>query len=155
MTVRIRDLRAEDRTQWARLWAGYQAFYLTAIPEATSAAVFARFLDPASPTCALVAVDVSAAEDAQAPVIGIAHFIYHESCWTAGPYCYLQDLFVEPLRRAGGVGRALIEGVYERAQARGASRVHWLTQETNRDAMKLYDRIAEKSGFVQYRKIFP
>ncbi|NDG56526.1 MAG: GNAT family N-acetyltransferase, partial [Betaproteobacteria bacterium] len=81
------------------------------------------------------------------------HYIEHRSCWTSGDYMYLQDLFVELPMRGRGVGRALIEHVYERAAASGASRVWWLTHESNKDAMFLYDRIADKSGFVQYRKL--
>ncbi|MOA61560.1 Acetyltransferase (GNAT) family protein [compost metagenome] len=56
--------------------------------------------------------------------------------------------------RGGGIGRALIEHVYSAAQAAGASRVHWLTQEDNAQARQLYDRIASRSGFIQYRHLF-
>jgi len=51
------------------------------------------------------------------------------------------------------VGRALIEAVYGAAKAAGASRVYWQTHETNVSAMRLYDQVAEKSGFVVYRKL--
>jgi GNAT superfamily N-acetyltransferase len=87
--------------------------------------------------------------------VGIVHYIEHRSCWTIGNYCYLQDLFVDGSVRGRGAGRALIEHVYAHAKALGCSRVHWLTQESNHDARKLYDRIADRSGFIQYRKIFP
>jgi GNAT superfamily N-acetyltransferase len=80
------------------------------------------------------------------------HHIRHRSCWTIGDYVYLQDLFVSPEARGSGVGRKLIEYVYALARAAGCSRVHWLTHETNTDAMLLYDRIADRSGFVQYRR---
>ena len=83
------------------------------------------------------------------------HWIFHRSCWTTGDYCYLQDLYVADDVRGGGVGRALIEHVYAEAQAAGASRVHWLTQEDNAQARLLYERIASRSGFVQYRHLFP
>ena len=53
-----------------------------------------------------------------------------------------------------GIGRLLIEHVYAQAQTAGSSRVHWLTQETNYPGRQLYDRIAERSGFIQYRKQF-
>ena len=36
--------------------------------------------------------------------------------------------------------------------AAGAPRVYWQTHETNRTAMALYDRVAERSGFLVYRK---
>ena len=68
-------------------------------------------------------------------------------------YFTMSDLFVADGARNLGIGRRLIEHVCEAAKAAGCSRVHWLTHETNTDAMQLYDRIAEKSGFVQYRKI--
>ena len=84
--------------------------------------------------------------------MGLVHFVLHRSTWMAGPTCYLQDLFTAETARGRGVGRALIEAVYKRAGEAGAGRVYWLTHETNATAMVLYDRIAERSGFVQYRK---
>src|SRR5690606_41353595 len=84
--------------------------------------------------------------------VGMVHWIFHRSCWTAGDYCYLQDLFVAQDVRGGGHGRALIEHVYAQARAVNAARVYWLTHETNHTAMQLYDRIAERPGSLQYRK---
>ena len=85
---------------------------------------------------------------------GIVHYLFHRSTWTPGNYCYLQDLFVADSARGLGLGRALIEAVYEKAKAAGASRVHWLTHETNAQARILYDQVADYPGFIQYRKIF-
>jgi GNAT superfamily N-acetyltransferase len=87
-------------------------------------------------------------------VRGIVHYLYHRSCWTVGNYCYLQDLFVAEDSRKLGLGRALIEAVYNEARAAGASRVYWLTHETNVTARALYDQLADRPGFIQYRKIF-
>jgi GNAT superfamily N-acetyltransferase len=87
-------------------------------------------------------------------LVGIVHYLYHRSCWSAGDYCYLQDLFVAPDRRGGGIGRKLIAAVEQAARDAGASRVYWTTHETNATARALYDKVAERSGFIQYRKIF-
>ena len=87
-------------------------------------------------------------------LIGIVQYLFHRSCWTIGDYCYLQDLFVVHGARGLGAGRALIEAVEQAARAHGASRVHWLTKEDNHTARALYDRLAERSGFIQYRKLF-
>ena len=84
----------------------------------------------------------------------MVHWIHHRSCWTAGDNCYLQDLFVAPTARGHGAGRGLIEHVYAQARAAGCARVYWLTHETNADARVLYDRLAERPGFIQYRKLF-
>ncbi len=142
----IRPVGADDRARWMPLWRGYQKFYRVEIADAVTDKTFARFLDPAEPMHGLVA-------EAGTALIGLVHFLYHRSTWTDGPYCYLQDLFTAERVRGTGVGRALIEAVYARAKDDGAVRVYWLTHETNATAMQLYDRIADRSGFVQYRKV--
>ncbi|OBY93570.1 MULTISPECIES: GNAT family N-acetyltransferase [Pseudomonas] len=144
--VEIRPITTDDHAAWLPLWQGYQRFYKTTIDEATTAVTWQRFLDAAEPMHAALAWR-------EGKAIGMVHFIYHRSCWTQGDYVYLQDLYVAEGQRGGGIGAALIEHVYADARANGASRVHWLTHESNTDAMFLYDRIADRSGFVQYRKI--
>ncbi|GGF40261.1 N-acetyltransferase [Aliidongia dinghuensis] len=145
--VIVRPLEAGDHDVWDPLWQGYLTFYETQLPDQVRAVTWSRLLDPAEPMKGALAL-----RDGRA--IGIVHHIRHRSCWTVGDYIYLQDLFVAETARGTGAGRVLIDHVYAHARATGASRVHWLTHETNKDAMKLYDRIADRSGFVQYRKIF-
>jgi GNAT superfamily N-acetyltransferase len=142
----IRPIGSGDREAWLPLWRGYQAFYKVNLATDVTDTTWTRLNDPAEP------VDGALAWRG-AEAIGLVHHIRHRSAWTIGDYCYLQDLFVADGARGLGIGRRLIEHVYAAAQAAGCSRVHWLTHETNTDAMQLYDRIAEKSGFVQYRKI--
>lgn len=142
----IRALGPGDRDAWHPLWRGYQSFYRVDIAEAATAVAWERLLDPAEPMGGALALDA-----ATGAAVGVAHWVFHRSTWTTGDYCYLQDLFVAPGARGGGVGRALIAHVRGVARAAGCSRVHWLTHETNADAMALYDRVAERSGFVQYR----
>lgn len=146
MSIAIRQVSAADLAAWQPLWQAYQRFYKTEIAAETSAITWQRFLDPAEPMHAALAWQNGRA-------VGLVHVIYQRSCWTTGDYCYLQDLFVDGERRGAGIGRQLIEHVYAQAQAAGASRVYWLTHESNHAAMQLYDRIAERSGFLQYRKL--
>jgi GNAT superfamily N-acetyltransferase len=145
--IAIRPLARKDRAQWQPLWQGYLAFYETGVPDEVTDVTFARFFNEAEPMHALVA-------ERDSEIVGIVHYIFHRSTWTEGPYCYLQDLFTAEHARGAGVGRKLIEAVYERAKAQGASRVYWLTQEDNATARALYDKLAERSGFIQYRKLF-
>jgi GNAT superfamily N-acetyltransferase len=146
-TIVIRPLTPADRAAWEPLWAGYQAFYQTQIPAETTDVTWSRFHDPVVPMHALGAFQ-------EGILLGIAQYLFHFSCWTTGPYCYLQDLFTAPTARGQGVGRALIEAVATAAHAAGASRLYWLTHETNAQAMALYDQVATRSGFVQYRRVF-
>lgn len=146
MAVEIRPVGPDERAVWEPLWAGYLAFYKATLAPEVSDVTWARFHDPAEPMHLLGAY-------VDGKLTGIVQFIYHRSCWTVGNYCYLQDLFVADSARGLGLGRKLIEAVYARAKADGCSRVHWLTQTGNATARLLYDRIAEDSGFMQYRKI--
>ena len=127
------------------LWKGYQTFYKADLPAEVTRESFRRMLDPAEPTFGVLAL---AGERA----VGIVHWILHRSNWSIGDYCYLQDLYVNEENRGLGIGRLLIEHVYAEACKTGCSRVYWLTHETNKTAMLLYDRIAERTGFVQYKK---
>ena len=146
-STRIRAVEPGDFAAWLPLWQGYQAFYRVEIPAATTQLTWARLLDPAEPMAAALAVH----DDGRA--LGLVHTVRHRSCWTIGDYCYLQDLFTAEEARGQGIGRALIEAVYEKAQAAGASRVYWLTHETNTAARALYDKVASRSGFIQYRHL--
>ena len=146
--TRIVALTEQDFDEWLPLWRGYQIFYKADIDEETTRTTFARLTGGAEPMGAFLA------RDDAGRAIGVVHWIMHRACWTTGDYCYLQDLFVAPDIRGGGVGRKLIEAVYDVAQKNGCSRVHWLTHETNAQAMILYDKVATKSGFLQYVKRF-
>lgn len=145
--VEVRPVSADDHAAWLPLWQGYQRFYMTEIPAEASEMSWQRFLDPNEPINAALAW-----HDGQA--IGLVHWVYHRSTWTVGDYCYLQDLFIDKNVRSNGCGRQLIEFVYAQAQQANCSRAYWLTHESNSKAMLLYERIAERSGFIQYRKQF-
>ena len=145
--LEIRPLRLDERADWEPLWKGYLDFYKTSVPTETYDVTWARLHDPAEPMEALGAY-------MDGRLRGIAHYLFHRSCWTIGNYCYLQDLFVAETARHLGLGRALIAAVEERARRAGASRLYWLTHESNAAARALYDQLAERSGFIQYRKLF-
>ena len=145
-TVQIRPVEADDHSAWLPLWQTYQRFYETQIDEQVSAVTWQRMLDPAEPiNAALAWVDGKA--------VGMVHWIYHRSCWTTENSCYLQDLLVTQEHRGLGIGRQLIEFVYATASAAGCAKVHWLTHETNTTAIALYEQLAERPGFIQFRKL--
>jgi GNAT superfamily N-acetyltransferase len=144
----IRAVTPSDFNEWRRLWGGYLEFYRTTLSDQTIQITWGRLLDSAEPMWAALAV-------ADGAPVGLVHYIEHRSCWTAGNYMYLQDLFVDGAVRSRGIGRALIEHVYAEAAARACSRVWWLTHETNTTAASLYEQVAERSGFVQYRHLLP
>lgn len=142
--VTIRALRPDDEPAWRALWQGYQDFYETALPEAVTAATFARLLsdDPDEMRGRLALVDGTPA--------GLVHYVAHRSCWKVEKVCYLQDLYALPAQRGTGLGRALIEAVYAEADRAGTPAVYWLTQNHNAVGRRLYDRIAVLTPFIEY-----
>jgi len=148
-SIQVRPVRGADFPQWQVLWEGYNAFYGrsgdTALPADTTRMTWSRFFDSYEPVHALVA-------EAAQGLVGLTHFLYHRSTIQIPPTCYLSDLFTADAVRGQGVGRALIAAVYEHARLAGSPRVYWQTHETNAVAMCLYDQVAERSGFLVYRR---
>ncbi|MCV2868620.1 GNAT family N-acetyltransferase [Defluviimonas sp. WL0002] len=142
----IRAIEPSDEPDWRRLWQAYLAFYETELPEKVFQTTFAR-LTSGAPGEYLGLLAVQAGKP-----VGLAHFLFHRTCWSVADTCYLQDLFADPEVRGTGVGRALIEAVYAAADRHGASSVYWMTQEYNQTARRLYDRIGVKTPFIEYNR---
>ena len=143
----VRKVTPADFEQWLPLWEGYNRFYGRPVfPPDITQMTWSRFFDSYEPVHALVA-------ERHGRLRGLTHYLFHRSTIEIAPFCYLQDLFTDEAARGQGVGRALIEAVYARAKIAGCPRVYWHTHESNLTAMRLYDKIAERSGFVVYRKL--
>lgn len=146
MQTTIRPLQSQDQSAWRALWTAYLEFYETTVPENVYQTTFARLIDPDNTRQnALLAVQ------AGTPV-GLVHYIYHPHNWRIEDVCYLQDLYADPSVRGTGVGRTLIEAVYDAADANGTPSVYWMTQDFNAEARKLYDRIATLTPFIKYQR---
>jgi GNAT superfamily N-acetyltransferase len=141
----IRAVTADDFATWLPLWDAYNAYYGrtgdTALPAEITRTTWARFLAPDEPVHALVYDD--------GELLGLAHYLFHRTTTAIANTCYLQDLYVDPAARNRGIATALIQAVAERA--RGAKRLYWQTLESNTAARRVYDRLAERSGFIVYR----
>ncbi|MBB4065308.1 GNAT family N-acetyltransferase [Gellertiella hungarica] len=144
--VIVRPLQEADEQEWRRLWKDYLAFYETELPESIYTLTWARLMSGLPHEYA----GFLALRSGQP--VGLAHYLFHRSCWLETNACYLQDLYAMPEVRGGGVGRALIEAVYRRAAEEGAQEVYWQTQEFNATARRLYDRVASQTSFIIYQK---
>ena len=147
--VRVRPIEQADLAAWRLLWDGYNAFYgragPTALPTEITTVTWRRFFDANEPVFALVAESASR-------LVGLTHYLFHRSTTRIEPTCYLQDLFTASDVRGRGVGRALILGVYEAAQAAGIHEVYWQTHETNVAGRLLYDQVAKHAGYIVYEQ---
>lgn len=140
----VRTAERRDREQWGPLWRAYLDFYRTPETAEVTNATWERIFDPLEPVHAVVAARGD-------ELIGFSHYLFQRSTWLVNARCYLQDLYVSPAQRGGGVGRSLIDAVAASARDVGAASVFWNTHETNADARRLYDAVAERTGFIQYR----
>lgn len=148
-SLQVRKIQSDDHFQWLPLWEGYNRFYgrfgRTALPQEITQRTWQRFLDEKEPMYALVA-------ERNGKLLGLAHFLFHLNTTMIHPICYLQDVYTREDSRGQGIGKALILAVFDEAKARHSRRVYWQTHESNTVAMKLYDKMAERSGFLIYRK---
>jgi GNAT superfamily N-acetyltransferase len=146
MTLEIRPLLASDQADWRRLWTAYLDFYESAISEEVYAATFARQISDDYPHqgAYLALLDGKA--------VGLVHYILHAHNWRVEDVVYLQDLYADPEVRGQGIGRALIQQVYDFADKNGTPTVYWMTQEFNSTARQLYDRIAHVTPFIKYQR---
>ncbi|WP_367717527.1 GNAT family N-acetyltransferase [Nitratireductor sp. GISD-1A_MAKvit] len=144
--ITIRPLAKSDEAEWRRLWTDYLTFYKTSVPEEVYATTWKRLFDEGEyePNGLIAEVD--------GKPVGLVHYMFHRTCWTVGNNCYLQDLYADPSVRGQGIGRALIEAVYDKADEAGAANVYWMTQDFNETARKLYDRIAKLTPFIKYQR---
>jgi GNAT superfamily N-acetyltransferase len=142
--IHIRPATAADEAAWRGLWDGYCRFYEVSISHEITAHTWRRILDASSPVHAIVA------QDEAGTVVGMANYIIHENTWEALPVCYLEDLYVDPALRAGGVGQQLIDWLVAQMALQGWSRLYWLTKENNYRARGLYDKYTPRDPFVRY-----
>lgn len=147
MSIRVRRVEPRDKPHWLELFKGYIAFYQATVPDEVMELTWRRLIDEEPG----FHIGLVAVKEDDVPV-GLAHVLFHRSTWSPTWYCYLEDLFVLPSERTRGIGRALIEAVYKEADARQCTRTYWATQEFNYRARTLYDQLATKSPFVQYRR---
>lgn len=142
----IRSLLVSDHQIWEMLWFAYLKFYKTSVSARMADLAFKRLTsDDDNEFRGLIAQ-----LDNQA--VGLAHTLTHRHGWYENKVVYLQDLFVSEQARGTGVGRALIDEIYRRADQAGTPDVYWLTAADNVDARKLYDKIATDTGFIKYRR---
>lgn len=141
MNVLVRDIAPEDQDVWRSLFHAYGVFYETDLSDEVLDHVWSAIRGEA--IRALVAEQDGA-------VVGFAHVRTHVATFSVGEDWYLEDLFVDPSARAGGVGTAIIEHIVKIAQREGGGTLRWVTAESNATAQSVYDKLAKRTTWVTY-----
>lgn len=134
--------RHED--EWRELYAAYARFYQTSLSADAAGRVW-EWIGQGQ----LRGLGV---ENEQGALQGIAHWAVILRPLRAQPMAYLHDLFVTPDARGQGAARALIHAASRQAKEEGCSTMRWATAADNETAMRLYDRIAQKTQWVIYER---
>jgi GNAT superfamily N-acetyltransferase len=142
MSILIRPITESDKTRWLELFKEYIVFYKSSLSDEQFELTWQR-INSEFNIKGLVA-------EVENKIVGFTHYIWRPSTWEVEDFCYLEDLYVDPKNRKGGVGRALIKAVEEIAIAQGSKRLYWTTAPDNETARKLYDKVAITDR-VQYK----
>ncbi len=142
----IRMAKPEDKAAWEKMWQGYQDYYEADLSETTQD-TWARMMNPPKdgPYCLV-------SENETGELVGFTTYLFHGHTWGPQQRCYLVDLYSNPEIRGKGIGRALIEAVYKKADEFGASQVYWMTQDFNEAGRRLYDKVAKLTPFIKYQR---
>ena len=148
MKILIRSLTETDFLEWCGLWQQYLTFYETKLSEEIYKNTFKRLIN-----INIKSQNAFVAETSN-KLIGLVHYIYHNDNWKLEDATYLQDLYTVPEFRGQGAGRLLIEAVYKAADDNNCPTVYWQTEQSNKTARVLYDKIAKLAPFIIYERQF-
>ena len=145
----ISFIKQNEFELWNELWQKYLKFYQTSLPDSVTKVTWERIMDPEQN---IFSFGGYWAEDGTKELVGFTNFLYHSSTWSEQGYCYLEDLYVEEKFRGKGVGRLLIDAVWDDCLRKGVKRLYWKTQDKNKVARIMYDKVAKQSGFIEYER---
>lgn len=133
-----------DFARWRELYQGYAEFYRTPQPDAAARQVWSWIVNPQHEVNCLLA------EDSNGLVAGLAHYRAFARPLSASTGCFLDDLFVDPVRRGHGAVDALLHELRLLARANGWSVIRWITAADNDRAITKYDQHAIRTSWVTY-----
>lgn len=138
MTLAVRRAQPGDEHDILRLIRALAAYEREPdAVEATPEGLRAHFFNDAPKVFAHVA-------EVEGRVVGIAVWFLNFSTWTGRHGIYLEDLFVDPDVRGGGVARALMRALAIEAKARDCARIDWQVLDWNKLGKGLYRRIGAR-----------
>jgi GNAT superfamily N-acetyltransferase len=137
--------RAQDFTDWRRLFEGYATFYKMPMTDQIAGTVWQWLLDPAHTLEALLA------REGDGRVRGLAHFRAMPRPLTGSTAGFLDDLFVDPAWRGRRVADRLIAAVAALGHERGWTLIRWITADDNYRARGVYDRLAKRTLWITYQ----
>lgn len=141
--IEIRDLQPQDRGEWEWLYRQYAEFYREPMNEEILGRTWSWLMDAQHPLQGKVATE-------NGKLLGLAHYRPFPEPLLGKDAGFLDDLFVSPEQRGGGLGRRLIQAVALVGQAQGWPFLRWITAADNAQARHLYDGMTQATAWVTY-----
>lgn len=136
--VSVSPLQPQDRALWESLWQ-----------ESVGGVMGADVVEYSFQSIMDGKINAMVAKKGGA-IIGLLHYVVHPVAGCLYPVCYMQDLYVSPKHRRGGVARALVGNLKNIADDQGYDRIYWLLDHKNVDAQKFYDGLGVALDFGLY-----
>lgn len=133
---------ARHKADWMRLYAAYADYYQVEQTQEMRDRTWGWIVE--GRIHCLMALD---AEDRPVGFAHIREFLRPLSATSAG---YLDDLFVDPASRGGGVVDLLFEAARALGRKKHWSVIRWITRDDNYRARSVYDKIATRTNWVTY-----
>ena len=139
----IRELKPSDKEEWRKLFKGYGDFYKAPINDDILTTVWDWLFDKKHVVNGLC-------YEIEGKIVGIAHYRTMPRPLKGKYIGFLDDLFVDPDFRGQKIGQKLIEALKNIAKSNNWQVIRWITHSNNKTAKKLYDKIANNTGFDLY-----
>ena len=139
----IRNLEQKDKANWDKLYNGYGDFYKVAINKGVLDTLWGWIHDENHDVNGLCF-------ELEGKIVAIAHYRTMPRPIKGQYIGFLDDLFVEPEFRGQKIAQKLISHLKSLSKANNWQGVSWITHSANENAKKLYDKIANNTGFELY-----
>jgi GNAT superfamily N-acetyltransferase len=142
--IEVRPAREDEIDDLMPLMRAYVAFYESDPPDEGVVEMLRTLITDPSQGAVFIARQ-------EGKAVGVATLDWKWSSLKGARIGYLEDLFVDPEARGGGIADALIQLCADRCRERGMPALEWLTAPDNHRAQKVYNRTGAEAGtYVEY-----
>ena len=139
----IRKLEQKDKENWEKLYFGYAKFYKVPMNSSILNTLWEWIQDENH-------IVKGICFELEGKIVGIAHYRTMPRPIKGEYIGFLDDLFVKPDFRGQKIAQKLINYLKSISKVNNWEGIRWITQSSNENAKKLYDKIANNTGFELY-----
>ena len=139
----IRYLEQNDKENWEKLYNGYADFYKVPMNTLILDTLWNWIQDDNH-------IVNGICYELEGKIVGIAHYRTMPRPIRGQYIGFLDDLFVEPDFRRKKIAQKLINHLKSLSKSNNWDGIRWITHSSNDNAKKLYDKIANNTGFELY-----